>query len=77
MNKSVCLILSISGLSKIVLYEILYDYVNPQYVKKGKLCYRFTVYKKIKYIYVDINKDFQARFDTFELDRPSPKEKIK
>ena len=77
MNKSVCLILSISGLSKIVLCGIFYDYVNPKYVKKGKLCYRFISYKKIKYIYVDIKKDFQARFDAFELDRPLPKGRIK
>ena len=38
MNKPVYLGLSILELSKILLYEFWYDYVNPKYGKKAKLC---------------------------------------
>ena len=39
MNKPVYLGLSILELSKILMYEIWYDYVKPKYGKKAKLCY--------------------------------------
>ena len=43
MNKPVYLVLSISELSKIVMYEFWYDYVKPKYrKKKAKLCYMDT-----------------------------------
>ena len=38
MNKPVCLGLSILELSKILMYEFWYDYVNPKYGEKVKLC---------------------------------------
>ena len=61
MNKPVCLGLSILEISKIVTYEFWHDYVKPKYGEKAKLCYmdidNFTVYAKIKYIYIDIAKN--------------------
>ena len=50
MNKPVCLGLSILELSKILMYEFWYHYVNPKYGEKAKLYYldteSFTVYIK-------------------------------
>ena len=50
MIKSVYLGISILKLSKILIYEFLYDYVKRKYNKKGKLCYidtgSFIVYIK-------------------------------
>ena len=42
MNTPVFLGLSILGLNKILMYEFRYDYVNPKYDKKAKLCYMNT-----------------------------------
>ena len=43
MNKPVYLGLSILKLSKIVMYEFWYDYAQPEYGEKAKLCYMDTV----------------------------------
>ena len=73
-NQPVYLGRSILELSKILIYEFWYDYVNLIYGKKTKLCYMdtdsFIVYIKI---------DVKIRFDTsnYELDRPLLKEKYK
>ena len=37
MNKSVYLVLSISKISKVVIYEFWYDCVRPKYAEKAKL----------------------------------------
>ena len=37
-NKPVHLGLSISGISKTIMYEFWYDYVKPKYIEKAKLC---------------------------------------
>ena len=61
------------------MYEFSYDYVKLKYGEKSKLCYMdtdsFIVYKKNWYcdIYKDIAEDVETRFDTYELNRPSPK----
>ena len=49
-EKSVYLGLPILELSKILVYEIWYNYVKPKYGKKAKLCYEynFIVYIKQK-----------------------------
>ena len=39
MNKPIYLGLSISKISKIVMYEFWYDYVEPKYGEKAKLFY--------------------------------------
>ena len=83
MNKTVHLGISMLELSKILMYELWYDYVKPKYREKGKLCYMdtdsFIVYIKAYDIYKDIAKDIETRFDTsnYELDRPLPKAKNK
>ena len=68
MNKPVYLGLSISDLSKIVMYEFWYDYVKPKYCENAKLCYMntdsFIVYVKTDDIYKDIVEDVETRFDT-------------
>ena len=83
MNKPVHLGLSILELSKILMYEVWYDYVKPKYNEKAKLCYMdadsFIVYIKTDVIYKDIAEDVQTRFNTskYELDRSLPKGKNK
>ena len=42
MNKPVYLSLSVLDLSKIVMYEIWYDYVKPKYAENAKLSYTVT-----------------------------------
>ena len=42
MKKPVHLGLSTLELSKILMYEFLYDYVKPKYNEKAKLCYMDT-----------------------------------
>ena len=55
MNRPVYLWLSILELSKMLMYEFLYDYVNPKYGEKEKLCYMdtdsFILYIKTNYTY--------------------------
>ena len=88
MNKPVYLGLSILELNKILLYAFWYDYVNPKYCGKAKLCYMdlfslytysFIVYIKIDDIYKYIAEEFETRFgaSNYELDRPFPKGKNK
>ena len=71
MNKSVYLGLSILKLSKILMYEFWYDYVQPKYDEKANLCYidtgSFIAYIKTNYIYKDIPEDVETRFNTFEF----------
>ena len=80
-NKSVHLGLSISDLSKNIMYEFWYDYLKWKYDDNAKLCYMdtdsFIAHVKTKDIYEDITEDLATRFDssTFELDKPLPKGK--
>ena len=83
MNKPVYLGLTILKLSKNEIYEFCYDYVEPKYEEKPKLCYMdthsFIAYIKTEDIYLKTAKDVEARFDTsnYESDRPLMKGKIK
>ena len=67
MNTPLYLGLSILEFKEIVIYEF-YDYVKPKYGEKSKLYYMdrnsFIVYIKSEYIYKDIAKYVQNRFDT-------------
>ena len=62
------------------MYEFWYNYVNPKYGEKSKLCYvntdSFIVCIKTDDIYKDIAQEIETRFDTanYELDRPLAKE---
>ena len=83
MNKPVYLGLSILDLSKTVMYEFCYYYVNENMVKKGKLCQMdtgsFIVYVKTDDIYKDIAEGVETRFGTsnYETDEPLPMGKNK
>ena len=86
MNKPVYLGLSILELYKIVMYEFWYDYVKAKYEEKTKLCFMdtacFIVYIKSEDIYIKIEKNVEARFDTlfdlnYGLERPLPRGKNK
>ena len=81
MNKSVWLDLSISDMSKTVMYECWYDYVKHKIWWKCKtLLYGYMYFidhVKTRDISKYITKDVETRFDTsnFELGRPFPKGK--
>ena len=74
--------MSIPELSKIVMYEFWYHYIELKYGEKAKLCYMgtdsFIVCIKTYDIYKDI-ADVETNFNNsnYELDRPLPKGKNK
>ena len=74
MKKPVNLCLLILKLSKILMFNVWYDYVKPKYGEKTKLCYMDK-----NGIYEDIVEDVETRFDTsnYELDRSLHKRKNK
>ena len=65
-------------ISKIVMYEFLYDYTKLKYDNNAKVCYidtdSFIIYIKTEDFYEDITDDVDKRFDTsnYEIDRPLP-----
>lgn len=77
------IILPILELNKILMCEFLYDYVEPNYSKKVKLCYMdtdsLTAYIKTNYIYKGIVEDVEIRFyiSNYESGWLLPKEKSK
>ena len=83
MNKPIYLGLSILDISKILMYEFLYDDMKPKYGNKIKLCYMdtdsFIMNIKTNDFYKDIANDVDKRFDTsnYELNRPLPTGKNK
>ena len=83
MNKPIYLGLSILEISKIIMYELWYDYVKKKYEDMVKLCYMDTdsliMNIKTKDFYKDIARDVEERFDTsnYDVDRPLPKGKNK
>ena len=83
MNKPIYLGLSILEISKILMYEIWYDYMKPKYDNNVKLCYMdsdsFKMNIEKNYFYKDIANDVEDRFDTsnYEVNRPLPMGKNK
>ena len=83
MNKPIYLGRSILDISKILMYEFWYDYMNPKYGYKVKLCYMdtdsFLMNIKTNDFYKDIGNDVEKRFDTsnYECNRPLPTGKNK
>ena len=81
MNKPIYLGLSILEISKILMYEFLYDYMKPKYGNKVKLCYMgtdsFIMNVKTNDFYEDIANDVENRFDTsnYKVNRPLLTEK--
>ena len=78
MNKPVYLGQAILDLSKTIMYEFHYDYMQPKYGDRLKLCYMDTdsyVYDiKTEDFYRDIAEDVETRFDTsaYSNNRPLP-----
>ena len=68
MNKPMYLGLSVLEISKILMYEFWYDYINPTHEDNKKLCYMdtdsFIIYIKTEDVYEDIVDDVELRFDT-------------
>ena len=60
-SKPVYLGLSISNLSKAVMYQFWYNYVKPKYGENTKICYmdtdRFIVLVNTEYIYKDVAEE--------------------
>ena len=83
MTKPIYLGLSISKISKILMYEFWYDYMKPKYGNKVKLCYMdtdsFIMDIKTNDFYEDFASDVKNRFDTsnYEVNRPLPTRKNK
>ena len=82
MDKPIYLGLSISEISKILMYEFWYDYMKPKYNDNVKLCYMDTdsfMNMKTEDFYKDIANDVEKRFDTsnYEVNRPLPTGKNK
>ena len=79
MKKLVHLGFSILELSKILIYELFYDYVKTKYGEKANSSHTntdsFSVYIKTADIYKGIAEDVETRFNTsnYELDRPLSK----
>ena len=77
-NKPVYLGKAILDLSKLIMYEFHYDYMQPKYGDRLQLCYMETdsyVYDiKTKDFYKDIAEDVESRFDTsaYSNNRPLP-----
>ena len=75
--------MSIQELSKILMYEFCFVYLQPKYSEKSKLSYmdteRFIIYIKTDDICKDIGENVETRFDTsnYESQRPLPKRKNK
>ena len=58
MTKPLYLGMSILDISKILMYEFWYDYINPKFGNRGRLCYTdtdsFIIYIKTKDFFEDI-----------------------
>ena len=80
MNKPIYLGMSILDISKTVMYQFWYDYVEPKYGDKAKLCYTDTDSFIINIItedfFEDIFNDVELWYDTSNYDendkRPLP-----
>ena len=67
-NKPIYLDMSILDINKTLMYEFWYDYFNPKYQDKAKLCYtdtdNFVIHIKTEDFYEDIANDVEKQFDT-------------
>ena len=83
MNKPIYLGFSILEISKTLIYEFWYNYMNPKYGENVKLCYMDTdsyiFHAKTEDFYEDIANDVEKWFDTSNYDpslnRPLPMRK--
>ena len=81
MTKPLYLGMSILDISKILMYEFWYDYINPMYGDRAKLCYTDTDSFIINIKTEDFSNDVGRWFDTSNYDknvkRPLPIDKNK
>ena len=68
MIKPLYLGISVSDISKTLMYEFLYEYIGPKYRDKAKLCIAdtdsFVVHIKTEDFFEDISDYVQRWFDT-------------
>ena len=73
MVKPLYLGMSILNISKVLMYEFGYDYINPKYGDKAKLCNTgtdsFIINIKIEYFFEDISNDVEKWLDTSNYDK--------
>ena len=73
MNKPLYLGMSLLDISKTLLYEFGYEYTNPEYEDRVKLCYTdidsFIIYIKIEDFFEDISTDVEGWFDLSNYDK--------
>ena len=73
MTKPLYLGMPILDISKILMYEFWYDYINPKYGDRAKLCYTdtdsFIIYIKTEDFFEDISNDVEKWFDTSNCDK--------
>ena len=69
MTKPLYLGMSILYISKILMYEFWYDYINPKYGDRAKLCYTDTDSFIINIKTEDIFNDAEKWFDTSNYDK--------
>ena len=72
-NKLVYLGISILDIKKTLMYEFWYDYIEPKYQDRAKLCYtdtdRFVIHIKTEDFYEDIAGDVERWFNTSTYDK--------
>ena len=65
--------MSILDISKTLMYEFWYDYINPKYGGRTKLCYidtdNFIIDIKTEDFLKDISNDVETWFDTSNYDK--------
>ena len=65
--------MSVVDVSKTLIYEFWYDYINPQYGDRAKLCYTdtdsFIIHIITQDFYKDITNDVKRWFDTSYYDQ--------
>ena len=73
MAKPLYLGMSILDISKTLMYEFLYDYINPKYGGRVQLCYTdtdsFFINIKTEDFFEDVTNDVERWFDTFNYDK--------
>ena len=73
MTKPLYVGMSTLDISKILMYELWYDYITPKYADKAKLCYTdtdsFIIYIKTEDFFEDISNDVDKWFDTSNYDK--------
>ena len=73
LNKPIYLGQAVLDISKTLMFEFWYDYLNPMYGDKIRLCYTdtdsFIMHIKTEDFYKDINADVDKWFDTSNFDK--------